>query len=436
MTDETHAHEIVIIKRHGGGHEDAHHGGVWKIAFADFMTAMMAFFLVMWLISANDKTKATIAKYFNPVELVDSTPQPPGLNDSKEGAPSVQRETKKTSPGAEGKDSADQAQAPAQGQAPTPAAAPGQAQAQPQPPATAEAKTKSGSDGADRPVAEAAATAAHDEAELTRDPYAVLAELASKGNREAPEKTNLPPIQDAERGVGSQGAQGGEAFRDPFQPAEAPPAEAMAGGGAPGEATGAGPSGQTTAPAVPGATSPTPAAPGGGVPSEPAVAQAAGEDKPVPASVLRSKLAALARSADGSPVAGAPKLDVRQTAEGLLISLTDSADFAMFPSASARPAAKMVAMVEKVGQLLKAQKGGITVRGFTDSRPFRSDTYDNWRLSTARAHMAHYMLVQGGVSDSRIDRIEGYADRRPKNVKTPDAPENRRIEILLRDNTP
>src|ERR1700712_420169 len=82
-------HEIVIIKRPHGGHEDEHHGGVWKIAFADFMTAMMAFFLVMWLISANDKTKAVIARYFNPVQLVDSTPQPKGLEDPKAGSPSV-----------------------------------------------------------------------------------------------------------------------------------------------------------------------------------------------------------------------------------------------------------------------------------------------------------------------------------------------------------
>src|ERR1700692_3157748 len=72
MADEEHAHEIFIIKRHGA-HEDGHHGGVWK----------MAFFLVMWLISANDKTKATIASYFNPVKLVDTTTQPKGLEDAK-----------------------------------------------------------------------------------------------------------------------------------------------------------------------------------------------------------------------------------------------------------------------------------------------------------------------------------------------------------------
>ena len=65
----TEAHpEIIIIKRHSA-HEEEHHGGAWKIAFADFMTAMMAFFLVLWIISATDKnTKTLIARYFQSSE--------------------------------------------------------------------------------------------------------------------------------------------------------------------------------------------------------------------------------------------------------------------------------------------------------------------------------------------------------------------------------
>ncbi len=64
-----HHPEIIIIKRKGG-HAAGHHGGAWKIAFADFMTAMMAFFLVLWIINATDKdTKTVIARYFNPTKL-------------------------------------------------------------------------------------------------------------------------------------------------------------------------------------------------------------------------------------------------------------------------------------------------------------------------------------------------------------------------------
>ena len=40
-------------------------GGAWKVAYADFVTAMMAFFLVMWITSQSDDTKKAIGGYFN-----------------------------------------------------------------------------------------------------------------------------------------------------------------------------------------------------------------------------------------------------------------------------------------------------------------------------------------------------------------------------------
>jgi chemotaxis protein MotB len=57
----------VIIKRKrivaGGGH----HGGAWKVAYADFVTAMMAFFMLMWLLNATtEKQRKGLADYFNP----------------------------------------------------------------------------------------------------------------------------------------------------------------------------------------------------------------------------------------------------------------------------------------------------------------------------------------------------------------------------------
>jgi len=54
---------IVIRRKKRGGH--THHGGVWKVAYADFVTAMMAFFLVMWLVGAGTKQqRAAISEYF------------------------------------------------------------------------------------------------------------------------------------------------------------------------------------------------------------------------------------------------------------------------------------------------------------------------------------------------------------------------------------
>jgi chemotaxis protein MotB len=56
---------VVRRKKKGGGH-GGHHGGAWKIAYADFVTAMMAFFLLMWLLGSTSKyDKQGIEEYFN-----------------------------------------------------------------------------------------------------------------------------------------------------------------------------------------------------------------------------------------------------------------------------------------------------------------------------------------------------------------------------------
>src|SRR5580698_4944779 len=55
---------IIIIKRGKKGHA-AHHGGAWKVAYADFVTAMMALFMVLWLVSSSDQVKKAVGGYFN-----------------------------------------------------------------------------------------------------------------------------------------------------------------------------------------------------------------------------------------------------------------------------------------------------------------------------------------------------------------------------------
>ncbi|MGB3146533.1 MAG: flagellar motor protein MotB [Paracoccaceae bacterium] len=57
----------IIIKRKKKVSGDGHHGGAWKVAYADFVTAMMAFFMLMWLLNATTETQRKgIADYFNP----------------------------------------------------------------------------------------------------------------------------------------------------------------------------------------------------------------------------------------------------------------------------------------------------------------------------------------------------------------------------------
>ena len=57
------AQPIIVIKKKGG--HGGHHGGAWKVAYADFVTAMMSLFIVLWLMNSSDKIKKAVAGYFN-----------------------------------------------------------------------------------------------------------------------------------------------------------------------------------------------------------------------------------------------------------------------------------------------------------------------------------------------------------------------------------
>lgn len=61
----------VIIVKKSRGHHGGHHGGAWKVAYADFVTALMAFFLVMWLVGQSAAVKAAVAGYFRNPGLFD-----------------------------------------------------------------------------------------------------------------------------------------------------------------------------------------------------------------------------------------------------------------------------------------------------------------------------------------------------------------------------
>jgi chemotaxis protein MotB len=66
------AQPIVIIKKRRHA-KHGHHGGAWKVAYADFVTAMMAFFLVMWLINTSPQVKSNLASYFRDPGMFERT---------------------------------------------------------------------------------------------------------------------------------------------------------------------------------------------------------------------------------------------------------------------------------------------------------------------------------------------------------------------------
>ena len=71
MADNGAKQPIIIKKVNKGGH--AHHGGAWKIAYADFVTAMMAFFLLLWLLSSVTQEQLEgISNYFDPTDVTEA----------------------------------------------------------------------------------------------------------------------------------------------------------------------------------------------------------------------------------------------------------------------------------------------------------------------------------------------------------------------------
>ncbi|SER12423.1 chemotaxis protein MotB [Solimonas aquatica] len=87
MAEENNASIVIrrVKKVQGGGH----HGGAWKVAYADFVTAMMAFFMVMWIVGISDKNKrAAISDYFNNPSASPGAAQTPAPGANGPGGPS------------------------------------------------------------------------------------------------------------------------------------------------------------------------------------------------------------------------------------------------------------------------------------------------------------------------------------------------------------
>jgi chemotaxis protein MotB len=90
----------IIIKKKKGGHHGGHHGGAWKVAYADFVTAMMAFFLVMWILGLSESTRKAIAGYFNQPGVFSFTtgkalPNPIEVMNNPDGGDSGRRKDRK-----------------------------------------------------------------------------------------------------------------------------------------------------------------------------------------------------------------------------------------------------------------------------------------------------------------------------------------------------
>ncbi|ABM44931.1 hypothetical protein X471_01194 [Bartonella bacilliformis str. Heidi Mejia] len=351
-SEDQHTHsEIIIVRRGGHDDHDDHHGGVWKIAYADFMTAMMALFLVMWLVNAKDEEeKAVIANYFNPIKLVDHETTIRGVkqNDAEDNnTPSVD------------------------------------------PTRREEAQSENGQ------------LNLTEEAELMRDPYTGLEKIVDakrtmqdQSDKNAENSTSM----EQENGDSRENSKVGIDYYDPFSLNYWK---------------------QAASDALVKAETPL------------AFQKLAQENFPSQESIDFAKELTefMKETVNDHHVS----VYVEPIKEGVIIELMDQPQREMFRVGSSLPTAETVEVIGEMAKIIAKHQGDVIISGHTDSRPYRSANRDNWQLSTARAQMAYYMLVRGGLDEKRILRVEGYADRDLKNKADPYAAENRRISIFIRN---
>ncbi len=309
------------------------------------MTAMMAFFLVMWLINAaNEETKAAIAAYFNPVQLTDQKPAEKGLKDPAKDAQGEQTQQRSKVDGEQTKSG-------------------GSAKTGDQLTATSGEETK------------------YSDADFFENPYSVLSEIA----REVGHEANISVKGDggAAQSGPSTGAAGGEAYRDPFDPDFWTKQVEVkdAGNTAESDVASAANSAReaASAPNVPDKAE-------GAKAADAPENQAPAENPQKEAEALKAEIEKELGGEAGRLLEG---LAVTPAEGGLLVTISEQTDAPMFAVGSAVPQKELVLAMEKIGRLLAERPGAVAVRGHTDGRPFKDGTYDNWRLSAARAQSAY-----------------------------------------------
>jgi chemotaxis protein MotB len=131
-------------------------------------------------------------------------------------------------------------------------------------------------------------------------------------------------------------------------------------------------------------------------------------------------------------------LRVDRTAEGVRIQIVDQDQRSMFPLGRAVLEPYTEVLMAKLATIIGRTGRQISVTGHTDAIPFRAGSVeDNWQLSSDRANASRRALIAAGLAAARIVRVVGKADTEPLAPAHPDAPQNRRISIvLLRQPTP
>ncbi|UFN48363.1 OmpA family protein [Roseomonas sp. OT10] len=353
---------IVIRREEGGG--DGHHGGAWKVAYADFVTAMMAFFLLMWLLNATtEEQRHGLADYFAPTNVMargssgsgqpfgGSTPNDAGQLASTTGAVRLEMGP---APILQDIETEDESEVPAR-LLPMRDAPPGE------------------SDGPEaRPGRVEMATPGIRRGDILRD-----------GHLDA-----VPPSPDALASPATQ--QAGPAQRRREEAREADLAAA----------------------------------------SEGALRQ---ELERRERDALEQLAEQLRSAVKADPVLAelAQQFRVEQVPEGLRIQLLDADRQPMFALGGSAPNERSRALIAKVAAIIQRVPNAVAITGHTDAKPFRTGERSNWDLAADRANVTRRLLIEGGLTESRLRSVAGLAEREPLLPEDPQAAANRRVAILL-----
>ena len=353
---------IVIRREEGGG--DGHHGGAWKVAYADFVTAMMAFFLLMWLLNATtEEQRRGLADYFAPTNVMaqgasgsgrpfgGSTPNDAGKLVSATGAVRLETGPKPVLQDIEMEDDSEEVAV----QVPRRDAAPGD------------------SDG---PEARAGTV------EMVT-PGIRRGEVERDGHAEA-------EAQSPDRPISAAGREAALARRRQEEAREADLATA----------------------------------------SEGALRQ---ELERRERDALEQLAEQLRSAVKADPVLAelAQQFRVEQVPEGLRIQLLDADRQPMFALGGSAPNERSRALIAKVAAIIQRVPNAVAITGHTDAKPFRTGERSNWDLAADRANVTRRLLIEGGLTESRLRSVAGLAEREPLLPEDPQAAANRRVAILL-----
>jgi chemotaxis protein MotB len=127
----------------------------------------------------------------------------------------------------------------------------------------------------------------------------------------------------------------------------------------------------------------------------------------------------------------ADQISITVTPQGIQIQIIDSHNQPMFAIGSAQPAQATRIILCKIAPVLAQLAHPISIAGYTDARPYADLAQSNWLLSVERANATREILVSGGLPETDLTQVAGYADRQLLHADAPLAAANRRITITV-----